>query len=318
MSGDEQPQVRSLDLSLPRLSMRKLGELRMEGEGKLSAASGLVSLDDQLFVVPDDGLSLGCFETSLSRPGKARPVFRDAPLPEDHAERKKAKPDLESLTLVPSQPSGQTGPSLLSVGSGSSERRQRGVLVPVEGGEPLSFDLTPLYQELSRQLSDLNIEGVAIQGQLVRMVHRGNSAGGTNALIDLDAARFFGLIAEIGAVGPEALQSVRAVDLGELSGVKLTFTDLAPAPDGHFVFTASAENTDNPYDDGAVLGSVLGRMDRDGTVRDLRLLDGQVKVEGVDVAADGQVRLVTDAAAAGEQSEVEGEEEVAAAEAPAE
>ncbi len=295
MSGDEQPQVRALDLSLPRLPMRKLGELHLEGEGRLSAASGLVSLDDQLFVVPDDGLSLGCFEASLNRPGKARPVFHDAPLPEDHAERKKAKPDLESLTMVPRELSGQTGPTLLSVGSGSSERRQRGVLVPVEGGEPRPFDLTPLYQELARQLPDLNIEGVAIQGQLVRMVHRGNSAGGTNAVIDLDATRFFRSIAETGAVGPESLQSVRPVDLGQLSGVTLTFTDLAPTPDGHFLFTASAENTDNPYDDGAVLGSVLGRMDRDGTVRDLRLLEGQVKVEGVDVAADGQVRLVTDA-----------------------
>lgn len=295
MNGDEQPQVRSLDISLPRLPMRKLGELRLEGDRHLSAASGLVSLEDQLFVVPDDGLSLGCFETSLSRPGKARAVFNDPALPEDHDQRKKAKPDLESLTLVQPELSGLPGRSLLSVGSGSTERRQRGVLVPVEGGEPLPFDLTPLYQELSRQLPDLNIEGVAVQGQLVRMLHRGNSEGGANAVIDLDATRFFRSIAETGAVGPDALQSVRRVELGELSGVKLTFTDLAPTPDGHFVFTASAENTDNPYDDGAVLGSVLGRMDRDGTVRDLRLLEGQVKVEGVDVALDGQVRLVTDA-----------------------
>lgn len=295
MSGHEQPKVRALDPSLPRLPMRKLGELRLEGDRKLSAASGLVSLEDQLFVVPDDGLSLGCFDASLSRPGKDHPVFSDSPLPEDHAARKQAKPDLESLTLVEPELSGLSGHSLLSVGSGSTERRQRGVLVSVADGESQTFDLAPLYAEFSRQLPDLNIEGVAIQGQLVRMLHRGNSAEGTNAIIDLDAARFFRSVAETRTVGPEALQSVRPVDLGELGGVKLTFTDLAPTPDGHFLFTASAENTANPYDDGAVLGSVLGRMDRDGTVRAMRLLEGQVKVEGVDVACDGQVRLVTDA-----------------------
>lgn len=280
-------------LTGPLLATRKLGDLRLEGGHKLTAASGLVSVEDHLYVVPDDGLSLGCFDARLSSPGTPRPVFADPALPEEHAARKKLKPDLESLTGVPAGAFGVKERSLLSVGSGSTENRKRGVLVPVAGGEPLVFGMGPLYAHLQERFPELNVEGLALQGDLLRLVQRGNGQG-PNAIIDLDAAAFF-RGAQAGEVGPEALRDVRPVELGHLNGVKLSFTDIAPTPDGHFVFTASAEDTANTYDDGKVMGSVVGRMNRDGRVECLRQLDREVKVEGVDISADGQVRLVTDA-----------------------
>lgn len=296
--------MRSVEPTGPPLATRKLGELKLQGDQLLAAASGLVSCEDQLFVVPDDGLSLGCFERSLEHPGVARPMFADPPLPEDHAARKKAKPDMESLTAIPPGSFGFPERSLLSLGSGSTENRQRGVVLSVAGGEPRPFDLQPLYAHLRAQLPELNIEGLALQGNLLRLLQRGNGDGSPNALIDLDAPTFFRQLHERGAVGPEALRAVREVDLGSLQGVKLTFTDLAPTPDGHFLFTASAEDTSNPYDDGQVMGSVLGRLHRDGTVETMRPLDREVKVEGVDLGADGQIRLVTDADDPGRPAEV--------------
>ncbi len=278
-------------VSIPRLATHKLGELRMQGNEMLTAASGVVSLDNDLYVVPDDGLALGRFDKSLQKPGVPCPMFPDAPLPEDHAARKKAKPDLESLTLVqgwfPER-------KLMSVGSGSTQNRERGVLMPVGSGESQPFDLKPLYGHLRAQFPDLNIEGLALQGNLLRLVQRGNGENSRNAIIDLDAARFFQSVQQSGSVGPEALVRTKEVELGTLDGVKLTFTDLAPTPDGHFLFTASAEDTSNPYDDGKVAGSVVGRMHRDGTIELMGRLDRDVKIEGVDISEDGQIRVVTD------------------------
>lgn len=265
----------------------------MVGGEKLCAASGLVSVEEQLFVVPDDGLSLGCFDQHLEQPGIPRRLFSDAPLPHDHAQAKMLKPDQESLTLVPASYFGHQ--SLLSVGSGSLANRQRGVLMPVEEGqEPQVFNLGPLYDFLRTRFPTLNIEGLALQGDLLRMLQRGNGENVPNAIIDLDAAAFFEGV-QAGTVGPEAFRSSKEVELGRLDGVRLSFTDLTPTRDGHFLFTASAEDTGNPVDDGKVAGSVIGRMNRDGTIESMRRLDREFKVEGVDIGADGKIRLVTDA-----------------------
>lgn len=49
--------------------------------------------------------------------------------------------------------------------------------------------------------------------------------------------------------------------LGEIDGVKLTFTDAAPDSRGRVWFLASAEATKDSYLDGAFSGAVLGRLD---------------------------------------------------------
>jgi hypothetical protein len=140
---------------------------------------------------------------------------------------------------------------------------------------------------------------VALGPEVVRLVHRGNARLGRNAVIDLDARGFFGAIREGRPVPAHVLRSVRTVDLGSVQSVPLTFTDLAPDPRGGYLFTASAEMTDNPYDDGQVLGSAMGRMNADGEVQEMRLFDRPVKIEGLDASlkADGgcEVRLVSDA-----------------------
>jgi hypothetical protein len=83
--------------------------------------------------------------------------------------------------------------------------------------------------------------------------------------------------------------------LGELDGVTLGFTDGAALDDGRWLFSAVAENTTDSYNDGACLGTVIGLVERDGRVRRLAQLDGQWKVEGIALAADGGLLLVTDA-----------------------
>ena len=87
----------------------------------MSAASGLVRSGAQLFVVADDELHLGVFEDTLGgggvlTPGRVVRLF-EGDLPNPKGPRKKAKPDLETLALLPPLPGCACG-ALLALGSG--------------------------------------------------------------------------------------------------------------------------------------------------------------------------------------------------------
>ena len=87
-------------------------------------------------------------------------------------------------------------------------------------------------------------------------------------------------------------------DLGAVGGVALAFTDGAALPDGAWLFSAVAEQSDNSYDDGACRGAAIGIVDRDGTLCALHALTPTRKVEGVEASVDGDtilLNMVTDA-----------------------
>ena len=60
------------------------------------------------------------------------------------------------------------------------------------------------------------------------------------------------------------LRGMLAFDLGELEGAALTFSDASPLGGELLVFTASAEDSPSTYEDGAILGSVVGTIARQG------------------------------------------------------
>ena len=80
--------------------------------------------------------------------------------------------------------------------------------------------------------------------------------------------------------------------------VTLSVTDAAALPDGEIMVTAVAEDTTNPYDDGACIGAGMFRLSRSGAVLQRWMFDRPHKVEGIDVTVAGEaveVLLVTDA-----------------------
>lgn len=259
----------------------------------VAAASGLARVGDWLHVVPDDALQLATFALDQSGPGKVHPLFPDPPLPPDEAKRKALKPDLESLAVVP----WKGGQALLAVGSGSTERRRRGVLQrlfdcgEVEGPATV-FDLSPLYNSLPYQ--ELNIEGLACHGGRLFLGQRGNSAEGRNELIELDLSMALAAIEQGRPWTSELMKSARPLGLGEVMGVRLTLTDLSPYGPNHLLVAAAAEDTDNPYDDGVIVGSVLGRYSLVDGQMTMVSLDGPWKVEGVEMLEEGRVLMVTD------------------------
>jgi hypothetical protein len=266
----------------------------------LSAASGLICVGSTAYVVADDELHLGVFSSSGLAPGHLIRLF-DGALPDDKVERKRQKPDLEALALVPAFADFPHG-ALLALGSGSRPNRGRGVLLGLDSlgavrGSPHALDMSPILGPLHDAFAELNIEGAVIVGDELRLFQRGNGSRPDNAIIRyplspvLDAMR--SACADI--IAPTAIDRL---DLGSIDDVPLCFTDASALPNGDMVFCAVAEDTDDPYRDGPCVGAAIGIVDNRGHLGALQRLERPYKVEGISARQDGDrldLLLVTDA-----------------------
>ncbi|MBK9344973.1 MAG: hypothetical protein IPN06_00395 [Burkholderiales bacterium] len=205
-------------------------------------------------------------------------------LPHDKSKRKKAKPDLETLAQLPPLPGCPAG-ALLALGSGSKPQRETGVLVALDvhgvpNGRMATVDLGPLYAPLHKRFTDLNIEGAFVLSGDLLLLHRGNKGDALSACIRFD----WNLIAPWLAgrePKPPSAKSVQWMELGEVDGVPLGLTDGTALQGGAWAFCAVAESTDNSYHDGACVGSAIGIVAPDGTLRHIYPLAGSPKVEGI-------------------------------------
>jgi hypothetical protein len=249
------------------LSLAKVADL------DISAASGLVALGDELYVVADDELFLAAFDTA-GAPRRRFALFAGE-LPEEYKARKRHKPDLEALTLLPDG-------RMLALGSGSTPSRMRSVCVDPAQPERLAHgDWTPLYAELMRSLPELNIEGAAVQGDRLWLAQRGNGASGMNACVELDLAAACCALANGAPLEANVLLAIHPVRLGEIEGAPLSLTDLCAHPGGGLLFSAAAEPSGSTYDDAPTTGSAVGVLDlRGNVVRCLRVAERR-KLEGI-------------------------------------
>jgi hypothetical protein len=274
----------------------------------LSAASGLVRAGARCWVVADDEHHLGSFGSDDGEPlALLRVVTGDLPLAKKA--RKKLKPDLETLLLLPPHAAWPAG-ALLALGSGGCPNRRRGVLLPLaqDGspvGPPQVLEFDALYAPLLDAFGSVNVEGGFVAGSELLLLQRGNDAGGVNAAVRYDAASLLDWLAALAGAAaalprlPPAPRAIVPYALGAVAGVPLGFTDGAALPDGGWMFSAVAEATDDSYLDGPCAGSVIGFVGPDGLLGRMHLLEGAPKVEGLTggVGADGRLHLlaVTDA-----------------------
>jgi hypothetical protein len=284
---------------LPPLTLSKLRELDLEtppAPGRaahISAASGVARRGDFVYVIGDDELGLGVFRLSKEAPGTLRPVL-SGELSSDHEARKREKPDLEALTLLPPYADRPYG-ALLGLGSGTKRQRERGFVWGLDAdgsllGEPAELDLSPLYQRLRETAPELNIEGASALGDQLWLFHRGNTEQGLNIVAEVPLAEFIDDVERGGPIACGDVVRTRAYELGDLDGVPLTFSDATPLADELVVFTASAEPGSDPHGtDGEIRGSVVGTIDGDGQVDRLRTIDRRWKVEGVYASIDARV-----------------------------
>ena len=299
----------------PQLMPTVLSTLRINpehhprGQPHLSAASGLVRLGKRLFVVADDELHLGIFDdfTEASPMTGEGNLLRllDGKLPNTMEKRKEAKPDLETLALLPPLPGFETG-ALLALGSGSKPQRQTGVLIALDelgtpSGSMATMDLTALYAPLRSEFADLNIEGAFLSHDHSEFIllQRGNKTDARSACIRYDwRALAAWLVGHHTA--PPAAKSVQIITLGSVDGVPLSFTDGAALPNnqpgnhsGAWVFSAVAEATNDSVQDGACVASAVGIISQEGKVLSIALLHNAPKIEGIAVKAAGKDWLLT-------------------------
>lgn len=264
------------------------------GQSHLSAASGLVRAGACLYLVADDEHHLAALPRAATAPTVALHRFRERDLPQAKGARKRRKPDLEALALVPPAPGGLQG-RLLALGSGSRPNREAGFVWPLEAwgalaGTARPLDLAPLYAPLHALLADLNVEGAFFDAAHLVLLHRGHLAS-SNACITFDAPA---ALAWLDGAAPPAPLRIAPLALGALDGVAYGVTDGLALPAGDWLVSAVAEATDDSYRDGACAGSLLARVAPDGTVRACWPLAGAPKVEGL--CLDGErLLMVTDA-----------------------
>jgi len=270
------------------------------------AASGLVWFGEELAMVQDDAGFLALVEPAS---GRARAVALPRG-PGGHRQfgdargNKADKLDLEAVLIA--------GDMLVGLGSGATPARRRALLF--DGSEARIAGADELYRALEgiAELagSELNLEGaVVLQGGRLRLFQRGNgdprrALPPIDATIDLATAE---LVAYLhGNAGAPRVDRSAVVQyrLGELGGVRLTFTDAAVDPaSGRLHYLACAERSPDAVRDGEVVGSVLGvfdGVDGDGPLRYAILCDeGErplaVKAEGLAFGPRGEVHVVIDA-----------------------
>lgn len=258
------------------------------------AASGLAKYKDCFYFVADD-------ENSLFQLNLADNIFKEiqiikSHLPTDHKERKRLKPDWESLTVFP-QSTGIDG--MLAVPSGSKPNRMKGFFISPDfvNGEAFEVDFTDLFQKLSEKIAELNIEGCAIQNSTLLFFQRGNGLSKQNAIIHLDLDLATQGIKLNQAIPIDSILKIEFYDLGELEHSSLSFTDAFALNDSIY-FLAVCEETVSTYEDGPFKGAILGRINSEGRIENTWKMDCPFKPEGLWIERDNKTLslfIVTDA-----------------------
>lgn len=212
----------------------------------IGAASGLVWHDDRLYIISDYSTFLYQYEPSTAK-------IRKIPLTKKPGESmpKREKADFEAITCHNNQ--------LMIMGSGSTEKRNNWYSYHPESEKVKMVDRTELYARIKTELQisaqELNLEGLIVIGQQMLLFQRGYGASGKNGIISVTTA------------AEKTDFMFYSIQLPAIDGVPATFTD-AILVDEQIYFLAAAEDTTSTYEDGAVLGSMLGVLD----IHDFRLL----------------------------------------------
>ena len=273
--------------SIP-ISFKKMKDL------PIYAASGLIKCQENFYVIADDERSL--YEFNLNESSFHEIILQPGDLPLDHKERKKLKPDWESLVYLSEKINSE---GILVVPSGSKPNRQTGSFVHLNESirQPIEIDFSKIYQKLQKNFDELNIEGAAMMASTLILLQRGNGKSGQNAKIDLDLAGVIEDIQTSRCISSDRILNIQTFDLGKIEGSNLSFTD-AFALDPHLYFLAVCEETTSTYDDGPFKGALLGQMSTENKILTTWKLDCPFKPEGLwmeKLDDHYKVYLVTDA-----------------------
>lgn len=203
----------------------------------IGAASGLVYRDNLLFIISDNSTFLYQYNINDKTLEKIK-LFENS----QDSIAKKDKADFEALTLYDNK--------LWLFGSGSTKKRNLRVTYSLDTREIIEKDLSKIHKRLQQTIAvaekELNIEGVIITESTTYFFQRGNGANAQNGVFSYDRE---GKTVEF-----------KLITLPKINGIEATFTDAILVGDTIY-FLAAAENTTSTYNDGEIMGSVIGTLD---------------------------------------------------------
>ena len=208
----------------------------------IGSASGLVYKDNALWIIGDNSGFL--YEYHIDTKDLNR-----HPLIENPTENilKKDKPDFEAISAF--------GEDLYIFGSGSTEKRNKMIQVNATDKKIIATtDLSDLYVVMQSfgkiKPEDFNLEGAIYDGKSWYLLNRGNGSSNKNALFTIEGENLTNQFAILS----------NDYKLPKIKGVRTSFTD-AILVENTIYFLATAENTKSTYEDGEVLGSIIGSID---------------------------------------------------------
>ena len=203
----------------------------------IGATSGLVYLDNSLFIISDTSTFLYHYNINDKTLEKIK-LFENS----QESIAKKDKADFEAITLFDNK--------LYLFGSGSTKKREIRVTYAIDNKEIKEKNLSKIYNRLKKVISladdELNIEGTIITENTIYFFQRGNGANAQNGIFCYDKKN--------------KKVEFKLITLPKINGIEATFTD-AILIDDIIYFLAAAENTSSTYDDGEVMGSIIGTID---------------------------------------------------------
>jgi len=205
----------------------------------IGSASGLVYLDEKLYIISDNSTFL--YEYSMPNQ-KLNKIALTANAQENILKNEKS--DFEAIT--------NRGNQLIVLGSGSTEKRNEIFMCDTKSKSINRRDFTENYNQIKSQLEikddELNIEGLIATDKTIYFFQRGNGLTSKNGIIYADDS-----------VGTPHFK-FNIFNLPKINNVECSFTD-AVLVDETIYFLACAEDTNSTYLDGEVLGSCIGSID---------------------------------------------------------
>ena len=224
----------------------------------IGATSGLVYLDNSLFIISDSSTFLYQYNIHEKTLNKIK-------LSENSQEgiAKKDKADFEAITLFNNK--------LYLFGSGSTKKRNLRVTYNLESKEIKEKNVSKIYKRLQQTIAiaenELNIEGVIITETTTYFFQRGNGANAQNGVFSYDRA--------------SKTVQFKLITLPKINEIEATFTD-SILVENTIYFLAAAENTSSTYDDGEIMGSIFGTIDlKTMTLKSCNQISDKHKFEGL-------------------------------------
>jgi hypothetical protein len=205
----------------------------------IGSASGLVYHEEKIYIISDNSNFLYEYVITNQKLNKIALV--------ENAEEniiKKDKSDFESITLK--------GDDLIILGSGSTEKRNQIFKFDINSKKIKEKSFAEFYNKIKLELeikeNELNIEGLIATDKNIYFFQRGNGGTCKNGII----------YAEDEPDNPNF--KFIPFELPKIKNIETSFTD-AILVENKIYFLAAAEDTTSTYEDGEVLGSIIGIID---------------------------------------------------------